>query len=209
MWVAGTLCLSTLKYRSASEKGFSSIMASKNILLELSVLERLSHFATSNLNAHQEVARINRGLLCLARFLFQNASCQCHIYNWEAHCLDWGFGYASRGLSVNSVWQAATLLHACMQRRHILQWPCAKTYKTIVLASFFFGLWLCLVKVRNNEPLQNITAHYFNHFFNQSARCVSEGKKRRIWEPRKRVQHRDLFARLDTFSFYYIGPSYC
>lgn len=65
-----------------------------------------------------------------------------------------------------------------MQRRHILQWPCAKTYKTIVPASFFFGLWLRLVKVRNNEPLQNITAHYFNHFFNQSARCVSEGEKK-------------------------------
>lgn len=116
MWVAGTLCLSTLKYRSASEKGFSSIMASKNILLELSVLERLSHFATSNLNARQEVARISRGLLCLARFLFQNASCQCHIYNWEAHRLDWGFGYASRGLSVKSVWQAATLL-PCMHAK--------------------------------------------------------------------------------------------
>lgn len=55
-------------------------------------------------------------------------------------------------------------------------------------------------------PQKNMTAHYFNHFFNQTARCVSKGGGGRIWEPRKRVQHRVLLARLATFSIrYYIG----
>lgn len=157
MWVAGTSHLFTLKHRSASEKGFGSIMASENIILELSVSERLSYFATSSFNAPQVVAQISRSLFCSAPFSFQvkmhQPSFPSIIEKRIAQIED-----LVAPLEVCQ-WNLSDKLllcyHACMQRRHILKWPCAKTYRTRVLASFIFlELRPCLVKVRNNEPPQ-------------------------------------------------------
>lgn len=121
-WVAGTSSLFTLKHRLASEKGFGSIMASENITLGLSVWEQLSYFATSSFNAPP-----SRGADEQKPFLFcpffissQNASSQFRINHWAAHRSDWGFSCATRGLSAESVWQAAAFatMHACKGSTH-------------------------------------------------------------------------------------------